>query len=142
MEQQSLQNGNMKQYVTRLELLLALVITLLIFKGDAWPPAIPPPANSIVTSIVSSASSVVILPVSLARKQFIICNNSTSLLFLSTQNPANSTTNFFTSINSRGSGGSGGQYVFCFEQTSAVYTGAIYGIWASANGNAVATEDR
>ena len=82
------------------------------------------------TSVVSSATSVTILASNANRKGFSISNVSTSKLYLSFSTPA-TTTNAFIEVPS-------GAFLLLDQQM--IVTGAIYGIWASANGTAQVTE--
>lgn len=82
------------------------------------------------TSVPSSATSVQVLAANTNRKSFGVSNVSTAKLYLSYSTPA-TTANAFVEIPA-------GAYLPPDPQLK--YTGAIYGIWASANGSAQVTE--
>lgn len=82
------------------------------------------------TSVASSATSVTILASNANRRGFSISNVSTSKLYLSFSTPA-TTTNSFIEVPA-------GAFLLLDQQM--IVTGAIYGIWASANGTAQVTE--
>lgn len=87
-------------------------------------------SSSSVTSVASSASSVSLLASNSSRKNATFFNDSTSVLYLKLGATA-STTSYTVQIPSNG----------YYELPGvAVYTGAIDGIWSSANGNARITE--
>lgn len=87
-------------------------------------------STSSVTSVASSATSVSILALTAGRKGAYFYNDSTQVLYLKFGGTASSSS-YTVQI------GAGG----FFEMPSKpVYTGAIDGIWASANGNLRITE--
>lgn len=82
------------------------------------------------TGIASSTDSVAILAANISRKGFLVCNISTSKLYLSFSNPA-TVANCFIEVQP-------GQFQ-AFDQQ--LLTGiAIYGVWTSANGACQVTE--
>ena len=87
------------------------------------------PATSVLTTVASSASTVVLKAANTARLGLMIFNDSTAVLYLAFA--ATATTSAFTVKI-----GADGYY----ELPGPVYTGAVSGIWASANGNARVTE--
>jgi hypothetical protein len=82
------------------------------------------------STVNSSASSVTLLPANASRQAFTVANASTQLLYLSFTSPA-TTTNAFAIV------AANSNYTFSMPFT---VRGAVYGIWASANGNANLTE--
>lgn len=87
-------------------------------------------ATSTLTSVASSATTVSLLALNTARKGAYVYNDSTSVLYL-----AFATTASITAYTTQIPAGA-----FWEMPTSPVYTGAISGIWSSANGNARLTE--
>jgi hypothetical protein len=94
------------------------------------------PGATAQTSVASSASSVTILAANAARSGYTVCNYSTKDLTLSETTPA-TTTSGFTIIG----GVAATATHLCYERNVNVYTGTIYGIWATANGSASVTEE-
>lgn len=88
-------------------------------------------STSSVTSVASSASSVSILASNASAKGRFLFNDSTSTLYLKFGTTA-STTSYTVQI-------LGGGY-YEFPANPSLYTGAVDGIWSSANGNARVTE--
>jgi hypothetical protein len=88
------------------------------------------PRTPTTTSVASSATSVLILAANANRKGLTVSNTSTQKLYLSFSTPA-TTTNAFVVLGEDG--------FLQFDQ-QLVPTGAIYGIWASANGTTQVTE--
>lgn len=87
-------------------------------------------STSTLTNVASSASSVSILASNANRKGMILFNDSTATLYLKFGTTA-SATSYTVQIASNG----------YFEMPNpTVYTGALDGIWSSANGNARVTE--
>jgi hypothetical protein len=82
------------------------------------------------TSVASNASSVTILAANADRKGLTVSNVSTAKLYLSFATPA-TTANAFVVLGADG--------FLQFDQ-QLLPAGAIYGIWASANGTAQVTE--
>lgn len=84
------------------------------------------------TSVASNASSsVTILAANTNRKGALIYNDSTAILYLDLSGDTASSISYSVQIGAQG----------YFElPPQPVYTGAITGIWASANGNARVTE--
>lgn len=80
------------------------------------------------SSVSSSASSVTIAAANPSRQGFSVANTSTAILYLSFSTPA-TTANAFAVI------AANSNYTSPFP-----VRGAIYGIWASANGTAQITE--
>ena len=83
-----------------------------------------------VTSIASSATSVTILASNASRRGLALANDSTSVLRLAFATPATSANAFVVM--------QPGQFLLL--DPLLIGTGAIYGIWASANGTAQVTE--
>lgn len=88
------------------------------------------PRTPTTTSVASSASSTLILAANANRKGLTVSNVSTAKLYLSFSNPA-TTANAFVVL--------AADAFLQFDQ-QLLPTGAIYGIWASANGTAQVTE--
>jgi hypothetical protein len=82
------------------------------------------------TSVASSITSVTILAANANRKGLTICNDSTSVLRLSFATPA-TTANAFLVMQPN---------TFVNFDQQLITGGAIYGIWASANGTAQVTQ--
>lgn len=89
-----------------------------------------PPRTPATTSVSSSATSVTILAANANRRGVSIANLSTQYLYLSFSTPA-TTANSFMRLDP-------GMFVLLDQQL--IVTGAIYGIWAAANGTAQVTE--
>lgn len=87
------------------------------------------PATASLTNVASSASSVSILSSNSSRRVATLFNDSTQLLYLKFGTTASSTS-YTVQI-------AAGAY---YEFPQPCYTGAVDGIWASANGNARVTE--
>lgn len=87
------------------------------------------PATAIETNVASSASTVSLLISNPTRKQALFFNDSTQTLYLKLGTTA-STSSYTVQVLA------GGYY----ELPQPVYTGAIDGLWTSANGNARITE--
>lgn len=81
------------------------------------------------SNVASSASSVTILAANTARKGATIANDSTAILYLDVSGGTASTSSYTVQL------ASGDYYEVPFG-----YSGAITGIWASANGSARVTE--
>lgn len=94
--------------------------------GDSTVPARTPTT----TSVASSASSVTLLASNANRRGISIANLSTQFLYLSFATPA-TTANCFMRLDP-------GMFMLLDQQM--IVTGAIYGIWAAANGTAQVTE--
>ncbi len=86
-------------------------------------------ATSTLTSVASSATTVSLLALNGARKGLYVFNESTAILYIAYAATA-SLTAYTTQIPANS----------LFEMPLPAYTGAISGIWASANGNARITE--
>lgn len=86
-------------------------------------------ATSTLTNVASSASTVSLLASNTAAKSRIIYNDSTQVLYIKYGTTA-STTSYTVQVAANG----------YFEFPQPTYTGAVDGIWASANGNARITE--
>jgi hypothetical protein len=86
-------------------------------------------ATSTMTSVASSASSVSLLASNLNRKMLTVFNDSTAVLYL-----AEGSTASITAYTAQIPAGA------FYEAAQPIPTGAISGIWASANGNARITE--
>jgi hypothetical protein len=82
-----------------------------------------------VSSVASSASSVVILAANALRKGATVYNDSTQILYLKLAASAASSSSYTVQM------ASGAYYEVPFS-----YSGELRGIWASANGNARVTE--
>lgn len=82
------------------------------------------------SNVASSASSVAIAAANTSRKGLLITNDSTQVLYLAYGATAASATSYTVQL-------APGAY---WEMPSPLYTGAMTGIWASANGNARITE--
>ena len=85
-----------------------------------------------LSTVVSSASSVLILAANSLRAGAAVFNDSTQVLYLALSTTTASTTAYTVQI------AAGGYYEL--PNQGAIYTGRINGIWASANGNARVTE--
>lgn len=83
------------------------------------------------SNVASSASSVTILASNSNRKKAMIYNDSTQVLYLDLTGGTAANTSYTVQIPSQGS---------WLEGDQPIYTGAITGIWAAANGNARVTE--
>lgn len=91
-------------------------------------PSAPTSTTATETSVASSATSVALTTANTARKGVAVFNDSTAVLYLRLSATAATTALYTTQI------GTGGYYEVPFG-----YTGAITGIWASANGAALIT---
>ena len=87
------------------------------------------PATAALTSVAASAITVSLLAANAARRQVIIVNDGSKTLYIAFAATA-STTAFTARL------GGGNEYVSVLNS----YTGAISGIWDSANGSARITE--
>lgn len=87
------------------------------------------PATAAITNVPSSATSVTILAANAARRQVIIQNKSTKVLYLAFA--ATATLSLFTVIVAANG---------VYESPLNGYTGLITGIWSAVNGSAVVTE--
>jgi hypothetical protein len=87
------------------------------------------PASSALTSVASSATSVSLLASNASRRGVILFNDSTAVLYVKLGATA-STTSFSYKLAAGAT----------LELPSPVFTGAIDGLWASANGSARITE--
>ena len=96
----------------------------------AWLVTQGPSTTSAVTSVAGSASSVSLLASNASRKGATFYNDSTAILYLKLGATA-STSSYTVQLVA------GAYYELPFVKT---YTGAIDGIWASANGNVRITE--
>ena len=96
---------------------------------DPLPTAVPSRTPT-TTSVASSVTSVTILAANANRKGFSISNISTAKLYLSFTSPA-TIANCFIEM-------APGEFRLFDQQL--IFGNAIYGIWASANGAAQATE--
>lgn len=85
-------------------------------------------ATSALTSVVSAAADTSLLAATSTRTAFSVVNDSTAVLYLKNNAGAASTTSYTIQI------APGGYY------RNDDWTGAVRGIWASANGNARITE--
>lgn len=85
--------------------------------------------TSTLSNVASSATSVTVLALNTARKQAMVFNDSTAILYLKLGATA-SATSFTARLAPYG----------YFELPDPVYSGVIDGIWASANGSARVTE--
>lgn len=85
-------------------------------------------ATSTLTTVASAVTSTLILASNTSRKDAKIHNNSTSRLYLSFGATA-SVAAFSVLLEAGG-----------FYEMAIAYTGAISGIWITANGNALVTE--
>lgn len=86
-------------------------------------------SSTTVTQVASSASNVTLKASNASRKMLIIVNDSTAILYVKLGATASS-----TSYSYKLSAGD------TLELPHPTYTGAVDGIWASANGNAYVTE--
>jgi hypothetical protein len=84
--------------------------------------------TSTLTTVAAATISTAILPANASRKDAKIHNNSTARLYLAFGATA-STASFSVLLEAGG-----------FYEMAIAYTGAISGIWAAANGNALVTE--
>lgn len=87
------------------------------------------PATATLASVPSSAVSVVILVANAARRQYVVHNQSTKILYLAYA--ATATAAAFTVLVPANSE---------YESVLNSYTGVISGIWSAVNGNARVTE--
>ena len=83
------------------------------------------------SNVASSASSVTILASNVNRKGALVYNDSTQILYLDLSGGTASNSSYSVQIGSQG---------FFELPGPVIYTGAITGIWTSANGNASCTE--
>jgi len=88
-------------------------------------------ATATNSNVASSASSVTILASNANRLGATVFNDSTQILYLNLAGNAASSTNYTVQLQSN---------AYYELPTPHLYTGAITGIWASANGNARVTE--
>lgn len=100
-----------------------------VSSANPLPAAEPRPATSALSNVASSATSVTLLSANAARKQAIIVNDSTQVLYVKFGTTASATS--YTYKLAAGD---------TLELPRPIYTGRIDGIWASANGNARVTE--
>jgi len=84
------------------------------------------PQAATLASVASSASSGTIFAATGKASARTVFNDSTAVLYLAFTSSAASTSNYTVQI------AAGGYYEF----PQPVYSGAVTGIWASANGNA------
>lgn len=98
--------------------------------GNAVQAAPGPTATSAITSVASANTNTSLLASNTSRSGAYFFNDSTAILYLAFASSA-STTAYTVQI---------GAGSFFEMPTNPVYTGAIFGIWASANGNARITE--
>ncbi len=96
----------------------------------AWLVTEAPSSSSAVTSVSSSASSVSLLASNSSRKNATFYNDSTQILYLKLGATASSTS-YTVQIAANG---------YYELPVGKIYTGAVDGIWASANGNVRITE--
>ena len=87
------------------------------------------PANSTITSVGSSIASVTLAAANAARRQLVIQNNSTKVLYIAFA--ATATSSAYTVKLAAGG---------VYESPLNGYTGIVTGIWAAVNGNAIVTE--
>lgn len=85
--------------------------------------------RTLVTSVTSSASSVLLLKASQDRYCVSIFNESTAILYLKLSNGPASLTSYTVQVTPSG-----------YYEAPYNYGGDIYGIWGSANGAARITE--
>lgn len=85
----------------------------------------PGATTGVVANVLSSASSVSVFPASLSYHGRTVYNDSTAILYLSLSATAASTTSYTVQVASQG-----------YYEVPGGYSGAIQGIWASANGAA------
>lgn len=90
---------------------------------------LPTSSVATLTSVAGATSSTALLASNGNRKGMMIFNDSTAILYLAFASSA-STTAYTVQV------APGGFY----EMPSPIYTGALYGIWSAANGNARITE--
>lgn len=103
----------------------------LVTSGSASAP-IPASTTGTITSVASSATNVLLLAANAGRKGAAFYNESSAVLLLALSASASSATAYTVQI-------PGGAY-YELPYEGAIYTGAINGIWASANGNVRITE--
>lgn len=84
---------------------------------------------AVVAPVASSASSVAVLAANGRAAGRVIYNDSTAILYLRYGTAAASTTTYTVQIASQGT-----------HVVAQGYRGALTGIWAAANGNALVTE--
>lgn len=101
-----------------------------ITAGNALQAAPGPTATSVITSVAGANTSTQLLATNTARSGAYFYNDSTAILYLAFATSA-STTAYTVQI---------GAQSFFEMPTNPVYTGAIFGIWASAAGSVRITE--
>jgi hypothetical protein len=134
-------NGRLQRIAQRLTSLIALFPSTLGQKAMAnsfavtiasdqasIPVTAATSGTATLTSVASSATSVSLLASSASRKGFSVFNDSTQKLYIAYG--ATASTSAFTVLLQPGA----------YYENNTLYTGAISGIWASANGNARVTE--
>lgn len=103
-------------------------LAVVLATDETVPVTLPTTNTAALTSVASSATSVTLLSANASRKGYIIFNDSTQILYVAFG--ATSTTSAYS--------------VKLFPNAALtsdlVYTGAVSGIWASANGAAKMTE--
>lgn len=93
----------------------------------------PQSATATLSTVASSASSVTLLASNSIRKGMIIYNNSTQFLYLAFA--ASASTSVFTYPIPPGA-------IYENSGLDTLYTGKVTGIWPSANGSAIITEEK
>lgn len=88
------------------------------------------PSTGTQSSVAASATSVLILAKNTGRQGALIYNDSTQVLYLLLANDTASTSNFSVKVSP--------DDTFVLDERD--YTGAVYGVWAAAAGNARVTE--
>lgn len=91
----------------------------------------PTATKGTITSVASSASSVLVLAANSLRKGACVYNDSTQVLYLALTSAVASNSAYTVQI------AAGGYYEL---PSTSSYVGPVNGIWASANGNARVTE--
>lgn len=91
--------------------------------------SLPTAATGTKSNVASSASSVTVLASNASRKGAVIYNDSTQVLYLDLSGGTATNASYSVQLPSNS-----------YFELPALYTGAITGIWAAANGNARVTE--
>lgn len=89
-------------------------------------------STATVTTVTSSATSGQLKAANTARVGLTIANDSTSILYVLLGTGTASATNYTFALAAKGT--------VAADRTITGYTGAVQGVWASANGSALVTE--
>lgn len=113
---------------------LVATMAVMAINPDGTPAGQSPVATTATQSnVASSGTSVTLAAANANRKTILIANDSTAVLYISLAGGAASTTNYSLAL---------GPVASSIAPVATInnYTGAITGIWASANGFARVTE--